>query len=49
MEAKKLEINRFSDIKYCFGISNFFKTAKKIVACQFSLLGLSVIESGSLF
>lgn len=46
---KNEEINRFFSIKYCFGISNFFKTSKKIVRCHFSLLGLSVIESRSLF
>lgn len=43
------DINRFFSIKYCFGISNIFKTYKKIVRCHFSLLDLSVIESRSLF
>ena len=49
VRQRNREINRFYSIKYCFGISNFCKTSKKIMRCHFSPLDLSVIESRSLF
>lgn len=51
-KAKKRQngnISRLFPSNYCFGISNFFKTSKKIVRCHLYLPGLSVIESRSLF